>query len=136
MNVKEFGFNTIVAGAGLLVTNWLGGWDAALQALIWFMVLDYVSGVLSAIKNKELDSEVAFWGGIRKGAILAVVAIAVMMDGVVGNKEPIFRTLAIYFYVAREGLSITENLGLLGVPLPSFISKVLTQLQEKGEQKS
>jgi toxin secretion/phage lysis holin len=135
MNLKEFGFNSIIAGAGLLVTNWLGGWDAALKALIVFMILDYATGFLSAWKNKQVDSEVMFWGGIRKGAVLAVVAVAVMMDQMVGNKGPIFRTLAVYFYVAREGLSITENLGLLGVPLPGFVTKVLTQLQEKGEAK-
>lgn len=133
--MKEFGFSTIVAGAGLLITNWLGGWDAALKALIVFMILDYVSGLLAAVKSKQVDSEVMFWGGIRKGAVLAVVAIAVMLDQMAGNKEPMFRTLAVYFYVAREGLSITENLGLLGVPLPGFVTKVLTQLQEKGEAK-
>ena len=135
MNLKEFGFNTLVAGLGLIVTNWLGGWDAALKALVVFMILDYVSGLLAAIKRKEVDSEVMFWGGIRKGAVLAVVAISVLLDQMSGNKEPIFRTLAIYFYVAREGLSITENLGLLGVPLPGFVTKVLTQLQEKSEAK-
>lgn len=133
--MKEFGFSTTIAGAGLLITNWLGGWDAALNALIVFMILDYTTGLLAAIKRKEVDSEVMFWGGIRKGAVLAVMAIAVLMDQMSGNKEPIFRTLAIYFYVAREGLSITENLGLLGVPLPGFVAKVLSQLQEKGEAK-
>ncbi|BCJ86440.1 phage holin family protein [Effusibacillus dendaii] len=133
MNVKEISFNTAFAVVSLVVTTWLGGWDAALQALVVFMVLDYITGVLSAIKNKNLDSEVAFWGGIRKAAILVVVAVAVLFDQLTGNKEPIFRTLAIYFYVAREGLSIVENFGLLGVPLPPFVAKVLTQLQEKGD---
>lgn len=135
MSLKEFGFNTFVAGAGLIVTNWLGGWDAALKTLIVFMILDYVTGLLAAIKSKQVNSETMFWGGIRKGAVLAAVAVAVMLDQMAGNQEPVFRTLAIYFYVAREGLSITENFGLLGAPLPGFVTKVLAQLQEKGEVK-
>jgi toxin secretion/phage lysis holin len=74
-----------------------------------------------------------FWGGIRKGIIIVVIAIAVMLDQLLGNKEPIFRMLALYFYIAREGLSIVENFGILGVPFPEKIKKVLVQLQEKGE---
>jgi toxin secretion/phage lysis holin len=74
-----------------------------------------------------------FWGGIRKGVILVVVGIAVLLDSMLGNPEPILRTLAIYFYAAREGISVTENLGIIGVSLPPVIVKVLEQLQEKGE---
>lgn len=135
MNLSQMNFNVGVAAISTALTAALGGWDAALKALLAFMILDYVTGILAAIRNKQLNSEVMFWGGIRKGAVLAVVAIAVILDQTVGNKEPIFRTLAVYFYVAREGLSVTENLGLLGVPLPGFITKVLSQLQEKGEVK-
>lgn len=133
MNTKELSFSTIIAATGTIASAWLGGWDRALQALVWCMILDYVFGLLGAIKNKQVNSETMFWGGIRKGIILAVVSIAVMLDGLVGNNEPIFRTLAVYFYVGREGWSITENLGILGVPLPAAISQVLTQLQEKGK---
>jgi toxin secretion/phage lysis holin len=135
MNTKEFSFNTVIAAIGTLVSAWLGGWDAALQVLVALLIIDYVTGFLGAIKNKQVSSEVMFWGGIRKAIILAVLAIAVLLDQMVGNSEPIIRTLAIYFYVAREGVSVTENLGILGVPLPPGISRVLTQLQEKGEGK-
>jgi toxin secretion/phage lysis holin len=99
------------------------------------MVIDYATGFLGAIKNHKVDSEVMFWGGIRKGVILAVVIVAVLLDKMVGNAEPILRTLAIYFYAAREGISVTENIGILGVPLPPSISKVLAQLQDKGDGK-
>lgn len=61
------------------------------------------------------------------------MVVAVLLDEMVGNPEPILRTLAIYFYVAREGISVTENLGILGVPLPPSISRVLTQLQKKDD---
>ena len=129
--MKEFGFNTVIALLGTFVTAWLGGWDVALKALVVFMVIDYATGVLSAIKEKKLDSEIMFWGGIRKAVILVVVAIAIIMDGMLGNTEPLLRTLAIYFYVGREGLSVTENLGQLGVPLPEAIRTILQQLNKE-----
>lgn len=99
------------------------------------MVFDYVTGFLGAVKNKGVDSEVMFWGGIRKGTILAVIVIAILLDERVGNADPIFRTMAIYFYTGREGISVTENLGILGVNLPPSITKVLKQLRKKGEGK-
>jgi len=121
-----------IAVVGTSLSFWLGGWDAALQFLVFFMVIDYVSGILAAIKTKSLNSEIMFWGGIRKAIILVVVAIAVQFDGMVGTGDPMFRNLAIYYYVAREGLSAIENMGILGVPLPPFIKNVLEQLQDKG----
>lgn len=133
MNVKEFNLSTLVAAAGTAVTFWLGGWDVALQVLITFMVIDYATGLLGAVKQKRVNSEVMFWGGIRKIIILAVVALAVLLDQMVGMPEPIIRTLTIYFYVAREGVSVTENLGIIGVPLPPMIKNVLEQLQKQGE---
>jgi len=135
MTLKEFSFNTVIATCGTAVSCWLGGWDTALVVLVALMAFDYATGFLGAIKNKQVDSETMFWGGIRKGVILAVVSVAVLLDRLVGNAEPILRTLTIYFYVSREGISVTENLGILGVPLPPGISKVLSQLQEKGDGK-
>ena len=135
MNPKEFTISAFVAALGTIVSAYLGGWDAALNVLVVLMVIDYVTGFLGAIKNKKVDSDIMFWGGLRKGIILAVVAVAVLLDQMVGNASPILRTLVIYFYVAREGVSVTENLGILGVPLPPGISRVLSQLQEKGEGK-
>jgi len=132
VNIKEFSLNTVVAIGGTIVSAWLGGWDAALNVLVVLMILDYTTGFLGAIKLKNVNSEVMWWGGIRKGAILAVIAMAVLLDQMMGNPEPILRTMAIYFYVAREGVSVTENLGILGVPLPSALKRVLEQLQERS----
>ncbi|MBC2722045.1 holin family protein [Desulfosporosinus sp.] len=134
MNIKEFSLNTVVAIGGTIVSAWLGGWDAALNVLVVLMILDYTTGFLGAIKLKNVNSEVMWWGGIRKGAILAVIAMAVLLDQMMGNPEPILRTMAIYFYVAREGVSVTENLGILGVPLPSALKRVLEQLQERSDK--
>lgn len=122
----------IVSGVTTFITAWLGGWDAALKILFVLMVADFIFGLLAARKRKQLNSEVMFWGGIRKGAVMLVIVIAIMLDDLMGNTGPVFRTLALYFYIAREGLSVVENLGLLGVPLPSAIVKVLEQLQEKS----
>lgn len=135
MNAKEFSFNSCIAAIGTIMSAALGGWDIALRVLIALMIADYITGFLGAVKNHKVDSEVMFWGGIRKGSIFAVLVIAVLLDEMVNNQEPILRTLAIYFYVAREGISLTENLGIIGVYLPPSISKVLAQLQEKGDAK-
>lgn len=134
MNPKEFSFSTAIAAMGTIMSAWLGGWDAALRVLAVFMTIDYATGLLGAIKGHKVDSEVMFWGGIRKAAILAVLAIAVILDELVNNHDPVFRTLTIYFYMSREGISVVENLGILGVQLPPWISRVLAQLQEKGGQ--
>jgi toxin secretion/phage lysis holin len=73
-----------------------------------------------------------YWGGFRKAAILVVIALATMFDSLASQDVPVFRTMAIYFYLSREGVSVVENLGQLGVPLPSFIKGFLEQLREKG----
>lgn len=134
MNTKEFSFSLVTAAMGTIASAWLGGWDIALQVLVYLMVVDYITGLLGAIKRKSVDSEVMFWGGVRKGLILAVLALAVLLDTMVGNTEPILRTLAIYFYAGREGISVTENLGILGLPLPKALADVLTQVPKKEGQ--
>ena len=133
MSEKELWFSSVIAAVGTVVSCWLGGWDASLKALAFLMVFDYVTGFLGAVKNKNVDSDEMFQGGIRKGIILAVIILAIRLDQMVGNTEPILRTMAIYFYAGREGISVAENLGILGVPLPGALKKVLAQLQEKGD---
>lgn len=133
MPSKEFSFSTVLAIIATLASMFLGGWDNALKAIVFCMTADYITGLLGAIKTHTVNSEIMFWGGIRKGVIIFVIALAVMLDQLVNNPSPLFRTIAVYFYVSREGLSIVENIGLLGVPLPKAITKVLQQLQDKGE---
>jgi toxin secretion/phage lysis holin len=133
--MREFSFNAFFAAIGTTATACLGGFDASLKVLIAFMVIDYLTGFLGAVREHKVNSEVMYWGGIRKGIILAILVVSVLLDEMVGNSEPIFRTLTIYFYISREGISVIENTGVLGVPWPSAIAKVLSQLQEKGEEK-
>ena len=135
MSIREFSLSTIISATGTIITACLGGWDASLKVLITLMVLDYVTGFLGAVRSHKVNSEIMYWGGVRKGIILAVLVVAVLLDEMVGNAEPIFRTLTIYFYVSREGISVMENIGILGVPLPPVIAKTLEQLQQKGEGK-
>ena len=131
---KENILAAILSGITTIVTSYLGGWDAALKILVFLMVADYAFGVLAAWKRKQINSEIMFWGGIRKGAVMLVIVIAILLDDLIGNTAPIFRNLALYFYIAREGLSVVENMGLLGVKLPGFLVQVLEQLQQKSEQ--
>lgn len=122
------------AAIGMLLTTILGGWDKALEVLFTLIVLDYVSGVASAIKNHNLNSDKLYWGGIRKIIVLAVVALAAQLDDWLQPGVPMFRTAAIYFYVGREGLSLVENFGALGVSLPGVITKRLEQFNQKEDQ--
>jgi toxin secretion/phage lysis holin len=130
--MKSFSFSALVALAGTSISTILGGWDMLLQFLIVFMILDYLTGLAAAIRHKRVNSEVMYWGGIRKSAILVVIALATMFDSIAAQDVPVFRTMALYFYISREGVSVLENLGHLGVPLPSFLSKFLEQLRDRG----
>ncbi len=127
-NGKEAAAGGIVATIGTSIAAYLGGWDIALKLLVFCMIADYVTGVLGAIKQRKVDSEVMFWGGIRKGVVLGVVVLAVLLDEFMGNASPLFRTIALYFYIGREGLSIIENLGMLNVFVPDAIKGKLQQL--------
>ncbi|KAF6562062.1 phage holin family protein [Paenibacillus sp. EKM202P] len=130
---KEAAAGGVTALTGLIVT-FLGGWDKPLQVLLTMMILDYIFGVAAAIKNKKMDSDVMFWGGIRKATVLMVVGLSAQIDDWLQPDAPIFRIAAIYFYAGREGLSLAENLGALGIPLPFKLKSFLRQLKDKGDE--
>lgn len=123
-----------IAAAGTFLNAFLGGYDNMVESLVWFMVIDFTLGFLAAGKAKSIDSHVMFWGGINKFLVLTMVGIGVLLDGVTGMSEPYIRTTIIWFYLGREGISIVENYGKLGLPLPEFISTLLEQLKSKGEK--
>ena len=112
----------------------LGGWDIALQTLLIVIVIDYVSGICKAIYNKKLNSKVGIKGIIKKFAYLLTVALAVELDKITGGTGAI-RTLVIYFFVANDGISILENLGGMGIPLPNKLKEVLEQLRDDNNPK-
>lgn len=125
-------------GVAIIATSFtalFGGWDVALKLLVSLFVIDYVTGFLAALRHRRLNSDVMWWGGIRKGVVLGVIIVAVLTDEMLNLGNPILRTLVIYYYIAREALSVTENCALLGVPLPEKLVEVLAQLQgDKPEQ--
>lgn len=130
--------NNISFLTGTLATTlvyFLGGWDIALQILITVIVLDYATGIFKAIYNKKIDSSVGLRGIIKKVGYLIIVAIAVILDKLTGNTGAI-RTLVIYFFVANEGISILENWGGMGLPLPQKLTDTLEQLKNENDSKN
>ena len=110
---------------------YLGGLDAALKTLLVLMVLDYITGLCKAIANKEINSIIGAKGIIKKVGYLIIVAVSVLLDEVVGNTGAI-RNIVIYFFVANEGISILENWGAMGLPLPKKITEVLEQIKNEN----
>lgn len=110
----------------------IGGFDIAIQSLLIVMVVDYLTGIASAIYNKELSSKIGFKGIIKKFCYLLVVALSVVIDNLLGQSG-LIRSLVIYFFVANDGLSIIENMAEMGVKLPQKLIDALEQIKKKGE---
>lgn len=110
------------------VTLFLGGWDTAIKTLVLVMALDYITGVCKAIKQKKLNSKTGLLGFLKKFGYLVIVALAVVIDHISGETG-VIRTLVIYFFVANDGLSILENWGAIGLPLPKKMFELLEQLK-------
>lgn len=110
----------------------VGEIDVALICLIVAIVLDYISGIIKAYNTKQLSSKIGFKGILKKIGILVLVMLAVLVDRVSGNTGAI-RTLVIYYFVANEGLSILENLGEAGIPIPNVIKKALKVLKDQSK---
>lgn len=133
--MKEF-WNTIqliFSAVGGWLGYFLGGCDGLLYALIAFVVIDYITGVMCAIINKQLSSEVGFKGIFRKVLIFLLVGIANIIDVQVIGTGAVLRTAVIFFYISNEGVSLLENAGHLGLPIPEKIKKVLEQLHDRAE---
>lgn len=124
---------TIAAlGAGF---TWLfGAWDTAIAVLVFFMIADYMSGIICGYINKELSSDVGLKGISRKFLILLVLMSAVALDRLTNTGQWVFRTLVCYFYIANEGLSLLENAARLGLPFPDKMKDVLIQLKEGNKK--
>lgn len=133
--MKEF-WNTIqliFAAVGGWLGYFLGGCDGLLIALVVFAVMDYITGVMCAIADKELSSEVGFKGICRKVLIFILVGIANILDVQVIGTGSVLRTAVIFFYLSNEGVSFLENAGHLGLPIPEKLKAVLEQLHDRAE---
>ena len=128
--MKEF-WNTIqliFTAVGGWLGYFLGGCDGLLYALIAFVVIDYITGVMCAIIDRKLSSAVGFKGIFRKVLIFLLVGIANIIDVQVIGTGAVLRTAVIFFYISNEGVSLLENAGHLGLPIPEKIKTVLEQL--------
>ena len=117
-----------LGGLNSVIGYLLGGLDAMLICLFTFMILDYVTGIIKAFKNKKLSSETGFYGILKKITILVVIMVAVQVDTALQLND-VMRYLAIGFYIANEGLSILENAGEIGIPLPDKLKESLESLR-------
>lgn len=121
-----------VAAIGGWLGYFLGGMDGLMIALIIFMALDYITGLMCAVIDKKLSSAVGFKGICRKVLIFVLVGIGNLVDVYVLGQEGVLRTAVIFFYLSNEGISFLENAGRLGLPIPEKLKDVLEQLHDKG----
>ena len=122
-----------LAAIGGLIGGFLGGLDGFMYTLIAFVVIDYVTGFMCAIVDHKLSSEVGFRGIFKKICIFLLVGVANMIDAHVIGSGAVLRTAVIFFYLSNEGVSILENAGRLGLPIPEKLRAVLAQLKDDGE---
>lgn len=111
----------------------VGGIDSALISLAVVMLIDYITGVSSAIYNKKLNSKIGLKGIIKKLCYLGGVGLAVIVDKICGQTG-VFRTLVIYFLIANDGISIIENMAEMNIPLPKKLIKILEQLKKDNDE--
>ena len=131
--MKEF-WNTIqlvFAAIGGWLGYFLGGCDGLLIALVVFVVVDYLTGVMCAIADHKLSSAVGFKGICRKVLIFLLVGIANILDVQVIRSGSVLRTAVIFFYISNEGVSLVENAAHLGLPVPDKLKDVLAQLHDR-----
>lgn len=123
----------VITGIGGWLGYSLGGCDGLIMALILFVVMDYATGVMCAINDRNLSSEVGFRGICRNVLIFMLVGIANVMDVQIIGTGSVLRTAVIFFYLSNEGFSLLENAGHLGLPIPAKLKLVLEQLHDKSE---
>lgn len=133
--MKEFWnvIQMVFTAVGGWLGYFLGGYGGLLYALIVFMVMDYITGVMCAVSDKELSSRVGFRGIFRKVLILMLVGIANLLDVQVIGTGAVLRTAVIFFYLSNEGVSLLENAAHLGLPIPEKLKAILAQLHGRAE---
>jgi toxin secretion/phage lysis holin len=134
--MKEFWsmIQLVFTALGGWIGYFLGGCDGLLIALIAFAVMDYITGVMCAISDKRLSSEIGFRGICRKVLIFCLVGVAHILDVEVIGTGSVLRTAIIFFYLSNEGVSILENSAHLGLPVPEKMKEVLEQLHDRAEK--
>ena len=128
------------AAVGGAIAGWFGEWNALLTALAVMMVMDYLTGCMVACAGKSPKTEGGGWlssegfkGLLRKGAIVAMVLLGTLLDRAIGTDGMVFQTATACYYIANEGLSVLENVALIGVPVPEVIKRALEAMRSKGD---
>jgi len=137
----KVGFLGIIGAIGAFVSTLFGGWDAALTTLVIFMAIDYITGIIVAAvfhrstktESGTLESKAGWKGLCKKGMTLLIVLVAVRLDLAIGTH--FIRDVVVIAYIVNETISIIENAGLMGLPIPSVIQKAIDVLQKKSEGK-
>ena len=134
--MKEFWttIQVVFAGIGGWLGWFLGGCDGLLYALLAFVVIDYITGIMCAVVDNKLSSEVGFKGIFKKILIFALVGIGHIIDAQVIGSCSVLRTAVIFVYISNEGVSLIENAGHLGLPIPEKLKSVLEQLHDRAEK--
>ena len=134
--MKEFwtAIQVVFAGIGGWLGWFLGGCDGLLYALLAFVVIDYITGIMCAVVDKKLSSEVGFKGIFKKVLIFALVGMGHILDTRIIGAGSVLRTAVIFFYLSNEGVSLLENAAYLGLPIPQKLKSVLKQLHDRSEK--
>ncbi len=134
--MKEFWniIQVIFAAVGGWLGYFIGGCDGLVYALLIFVIIDYITGIMLAITERNLSSAVGFKGICRKVLIFAMVGIANVLDIHVLGEAGVLRTAVIFFYISNEGISLIENGTRLGLPVPESLKTVLQQLHKRDDE--
>lgn len=134
--MREFwnGVQVVFTAVGGWLGWFLGGCDGLLYALIAFVVIDYITGIMCAVADKKLSSAVGFKGICKKVLIFALVGLGHILDTRVIGAGSVLRTAVIFFYLSNEGVSLVENAAHLGLPVPNKLKEVLEQLHDRAEK--
>lgn len=127
-------FKLIIAAIGGYASYLFGGWDKLIQVLLAFVVIDYIAGILASGIEGKLSSSIGMKGIAKKVFIFIIVACANFVDGAIGDGS-VMRDAAIFFYIANELLSIIENTGRAGLPVPDILKRAVDVLKGKAKQK-
>lgn len=131
-------FTEIMSGASAMLggfTGWfLGGFDGFLYGLLIFVIIDYITGLMVAVVQKKVSSEIGFKGIFKKILIFCLVGVAHIVDTQIIGDGSVLRTAVIFFYLSNEGISILENVSLIGLPVPEKLKEVLEQLRKEKDK--
>ena len=111
----------------------IGGWDMSLEILLIVMSMDYLTGIISAFRNKTVNSSIGYKGLLKKSTILIIIILAAQVDRMLGTDNHIFRNCTALSFTVNDALSILENVGKMGVKFPRFLMVALEKLQERVE---